>query len=56
MGYNGMPNGCKDEDFTWGKGETAEDNKHLYGMSICRIPSEKSQANIKIEYNSIICD
>ncbi|XP_052078733.1 deoxycytidylate deaminase-like [Mytilus californianus] len=30
MGYNGMPNYCKDEDFPWGKGQTAEDNKHLY--------------------------
>ncbi|XP_076071795.1 deoxycytidylate deaminase-like [Mytilus galloprovincialis] len=30
MGYNGMPNNCKDEDFPWGKGQTAEDNKHLY--------------------------
>ncbi|CAC5406243.1 comEB [Mytilus coruscus] len=30
MGYNGMPNHCKGEDFPWGKGQTAEDNKHLY--------------------------
>ncbi|CAG2242042.1 comEB [Mytilus edulis] len=30
MGYNGMPNYCKDEDFPWEKGQTAEDNKHLY--------------------------
>lgn len=30
MGYNGMPNNCKDEDFPWGKGQTADDNKHLY--------------------------
>ncbi|XP_052078730.1 deoxycytidylate deaminase-like [Mytilus californianus] len=30
MGYNGMPNNCKDEEFPWGKGQTAEDNKHLY--------------------------
>ncbi|CAC5413845.1 comEB [Mytilus coruscus] len=30
MGYNGMPNNCKDDDFPWGKGQTAQDNKHLY--------------------------
>ncbi|CAC5413841.1 comEB [Mytilus coruscus] len=50
MGYNGMPNDCKDKDFPWGKGETADDDKHLYGMSICRTPTEKSQTNYKITH------
>lgn len=32
MGYNGMPDGCPDTDFPWTKGDTAETDKHLYGM------------------------
>lgn len=29
IGYNGMPVGCKDDDFSWSR-NTAEDNKYLY--------------------------
>lgn len=32
MGYNGMPDGCSDNEFPWTKGDTADTNKHLYGM------------------------
>lgn len=32
MGYNGMPDGCSDTEFPWTKGDTAETDKHLYGM------------------------
>ncbi|XP_052078735.1 deoxycytidylate deaminase-like [Mytilus californianus] len=30
MGYNGMPDGRSDTEFPWTKGDTAEDDKHLY--------------------------
>lgn len=32
MGYNGMPDGCSDTKFPWTMGDTAETDKHLYGM------------------------
>lgn len=32
VGYNGMPNGCNDDDFPWGKDPADEiDSKYLYG-------------------------
>lgn len=31
-GYNGMPTGCSDDVFSWGKkSDNKEDHKHLYG-------------------------
>lgn len=31
MGYNGLPNGCSDEDFPWGKDQADPyDNKYYY--------------------------
>lgn len=30
VGYNGMPNGCDDDEFPWGKGSDLDDDKHLY--------------------------
>jgi len=31
-GYNGMPNGCSDDDFPWSRtGESELDKKYLYG-------------------------
>jgi len=31
-GYNGMPNGCRDEEFPWSRtGESELDSKYLYG-------------------------
>ena len=30
IGYNGMPNGCNDDKFSWTKGGKGLDNKNLY--------------------------
>lgn len=31
-GYNGMPTGCDDDDFPWGKNNSSKlENKYLYG-------------------------
>ncbi len=30
MGYNGFPQGCSDDEFTWSREGEAEDNKYLY--------------------------
>lgn len=34
-GYNGMPIGCSDDDFPWGKNNPSDvDNKYLYGIKV----------------------
>lgn len=34
-GYNGMPIGCGDDDFPWGKNNLSEiDNKFFYGNNV----------------------
>lgn len=34
-GYNGMPIGCSDDDFPWGKNNPSDvDNKYLYGNKV----------------------
>lgn len=30
VGYNGMPNGCSDDDFPWNKDKDPYDNKYFY--------------------------
>ena len=30
MGYNGFPNGCSDDEFTWTRDMDISDNKYLY--------------------------
>ena len=30
VGYNGMPNGCSDDEFPWSKSDEFYDNKHSY--------------------------
>lgn len=30
IGYNGLPRGCSDDEFPWGKNEVAYDSKYLY--------------------------
>ena len=34
LGYNGMPRGCSDDEFPWGKAPGL-DSKYLYGMYLC---------------------
>lgn len=35
IGYNGMPNGCDDNEFPWGKDSGSKpDTKYMYGMFI----------------------
>lgn len=34
VGYNGMPNGCPDVDFPWGKSDDLLMSKHAYGKFI----------------------
>lgn len=31
-GYNGMPIGCSDDEFPWGKSDNPSDSKHFYGL------------------------
>ncbi|XP_071125338.1 deoxycytidylate deaminase-like [Mytilus edulis] len=48
MGYNGMPDGCSDNEFPWTKGDTADTDKHLY---VCHAElnaiANKIQADIR---------
>ena len=30
IGYNGMPYGCSDDEYPWGRGENSIDTKYLY--------------------------
>lgn len=33
IGYNGMPNGCSDDELPWSKtSENSIENKYMYGM------------------------
>lgn len=32
VGYNGMPKGCSDDVFPWGKSSNKLKSKYLYGM------------------------
>lgn len=34
VGYNGMPNGCDDDDFPWSKSEDKLESKYTYGKFI----------------------
>ncbi|PIK41553.1 putative deoxycytidylate deaminase [Apostichopus japonicus] len=34
IGYNGMPNGCKDSELPWGRAEDWLDSKYPYGCKI----------------------
>lgn len=49
IGYNGMPNGCDDDNFPWGKGsDDPLENKFLYGILNQRF------INVLI-FNLIVC-
>lgn len=37
-GYNGMPIGCNDDEFPWGKNDPSElENKYMYGNKLIKL-------------------
>lgn len=47
VGYNGMPIGCNDDDFSWKKANESElDSKFLYG----KLHSSQSNSTYGIQY------
>lgn len=40
IGYNGMPNGCNDDEFPWDKNAGSLDSKHLYGRFMLKISTK----------------
>jgi deoxycytidylate deaminase len=46
IGYNGMPNGCSDDKFPWGKTAQSElDKKYVYGKKSTQSGSHLSDVN-----------
>lgn len=42
VGYNGMPNGCNDDVFPWGKESSSPlENKYFYGKETEKFPPYK---------------